>query len=80
MDRKAAARWPEDCGALCTRSLTTDLSMRRKVTLSARQTPIRSKTATRLDHRSIGIRPDANEVSTTVVMKLTERKGNCDKK
>src|SRR5215469_1530561 len=57
--RSAARRWSRDCGAFCTRSWTTDLSMRRKVTLSAKQALVRTHTAARLDHRSISIRPDA---------------------
>src|SRR5215469_12131366 len=58
IDCSARTRWSGNCGAFCTRSWTTDLSMRRKVTLSARQALIRTNTAARLDHRSISIRPD----------------------
>src|SRR5215469_6581520 len=59
MDRKAATPWSGDCGPFCTRSLTTDLSMRRKVTISARQALTRTNTAARLDHRSMSFHPDA---------------------
>src|SRR5450755_2082994 len=50
---KLRTRWSGLCGNCCRRCCTTDLSRRRKVTLSARQALERAKTTSRLEHRSM---------------------------